>query len=78
MISKLSTEIYLTSSGPLRTFKFRMCLAVAQWIEQRFDSAAGCGFESRQPDHTLEALGFRHPGLLCFSRWQASNVSRWP
>ena len=46
-----------------------MCLAVAKWIEQRSDSAAGCGFESRQPGHTLEALGFSHLGLLCLCRW---------
>ena len=67
MNSKLCTERCLTSSGPLKTFKFRKCLAVAQWIELRYDSAAGCGFESRQPDHTLEALGISHPGFLCFS-----------
>jgi len=51
----------------LASTNFRLCLAVAQWIEQRFDSAAGCGFESRQPDHTLEAPGISHLGLLCFS-----------
>ena len=47
-------------------FKLRMCLAVAQRIEHLYDEEDGRGFESRQPDHTLEALGFRHPGLLCF------------
>jgi hypothetical protein len=50
-----------------QSFNLRTCLAVAQLIEQRSDSAAGCGFESRQPDHTLEALGISHLGLLCFN-----------
>ena len=50
-----------------QSFNLRTCLAVAQWIEQRFDSAAGCGFEPRQPDHTLEAPGLSHLGLLCFN-----------
>ncbi len=47
-------------------FKLRMCLAVAQRIEHLYDEEDGRGFESRQPDQTLEAPGFRHLGLLCF------------
>ena len=43
-----------------------MCLAVAQRIEHLLDGKDGRRFESRQPDHTLEALGISHPGLLCF------------
>ena len=45
----------------------RTCLAVAQRIERLCDDEDCRGFESRQPDHTLEAPGFRHLGLLCFS-----------
>ena len=48
-------------------FKLRMCLAVAQRIEHLLDGKDGRRFESYQPDHTLEAPGFRHLGLLCFS-----------
>ena len=55
------------------TFKFRTCLAVAQRIEHLLDGKAGRRFESYQPDHTLEALGFRHPGLLCLSREVKQN-----
>jgi hypothetical protein len=43
-----------------------MCLAVAQRIEHLLDGKDGRRFESYQPDHTLEAPGFRHLGLLCF------------
>ena len=67
MPSKLYTEKKYLNNAKLHSLNLRLCLAVAQWIEQRFDSAAGCGFDSRQPDHTLEALGFRHLGLLCFN-----------
>ena len=51
---------------PLNLITLRLCLAVAQRIERLLDGKDGRRFESYQPDYTLEALGFRHPGLLCF------------
>ena len=67
MPSKLYTEKKYLNNAKLHSLNLRLCLAVAQWKESLFDVEDGCGFDSRQPDHTLEALGFRHLGLLCFN-----------